>query len=237
MIAAVHAVDGLLEDAEEAAESRPPELVVEGSRTQRRLDHDVQWGGEVTRCAECLALPSLFGAGDAQVGDGETGQPGLGLGPAARRPLVADLAARAGGGTGEGRDGGRMVVRLNLHQDVNLAVAPCVSARGVRHALGQPARAHRPGHDRGVVLIGHDRPGTSDLLGVPDHPEERSRLHLTVDDEVGVEDLVPAVLGVGLGKHRQLDVRGIARQASEGRDEIVDLVVRQGEPVCRVRRH
>ena len=52
-------------------------------------------------------------------------------------------------------------------------------------------------------------------------------LALAVDGEVGVEDLVAAVLGVGLREHHQPDVAGVALQLGEGLDQVVDLVVRQ----------
>ena len=41
------------------------------------------------------------------------------------------------------------------------------------------------------------------------------RLRLAVDNPVGVEYLVPAVLGVGLGEHHQLHVRRIAADIGE----------------------
>jgi hypothetical protein len=55
-------------------------------------------------------------ARDAQVRDREADQARLRLRAAARRPFVADLAARAGRRAGERRDRGRVVVRLDLHQ-------------------------------------------------------------------------------------------------------------------------
>jgi len=54
------------------------------------------------------------------------------------------------------------------------------------------------------------------------------------DHEVGVEDLVPAVLGVGLGEHRQLDVGGVAAEAGERLHQVVDLVLGQRKPPGRV---
>src|SRR5690606_7024735 len=114
---AARGADRLLEGAEVAVQVGAAELVVEGGTAQRALDHDVQGADDALRLAVGL-LPGLLEAGDVQVGDGEAGQAGLGLGAAAGGPLVADLAAGAGGGTGEGGDGGRVVVGLDLHQDV-----------------------------------------------------------------------------------------------------------------------
>jgi hypothetical protein len=45
--------------------------------------------------------------------------------------------------------------------------------------------------------------------------------------QLGVEDLVAAVLGVGLGEHHQLDVGRVAAGLREGVDQVVDLVVGQ----------
>jgi hypothetical protein len=50
-----------------------------------------------------------------------------------------------------------------------------------------------------------------------------------VDHPVGVEDLVPAVLGVGLGEHHQLDVGRVAPHAAEVLHQVVDLVLGQRE--------
>ena len=45
-----------------------------------------------------------------------------------------------------------------------------------------------------------------------------------------VEDLVAAVLGIGLREHHQLDIGGIAPERAESLDQIVDLLGRQREP-------
>src|SRR5690606_35988541 len=94
---AARGADRLLEGAEVAVQVGAAELVVEGGTAQRALDHDVQGADDALRLAVGL-LPGLLEAGDVQVGDGEAGQAGLGLGAAAGGPLVADLAAGAGGG-------------------------------------------------------------------------------------------------------------------------------------------
>ena len=48
--------------------------------------------------------------------------------------------------------------------------------------------------------------------------------------ELGVEDLVPAVLGICLRKHHQFDIGGIAPELAESSHQIIDLIARQGEP-------
>jgi len=112
------AVDRLLEGTEVAIECRATELVVERSAAQRAFDHDVQRADDALGLAVGL-FPGLEEIGDIQVGDRETSQAGLRFGATAGRALVADLAARAGGGTGERRNGGRVVVRLHLHQNMH----------------------------------------------------------------------------------------------------------------------
>ena len=66
-------------------------------------------------------------------------------------------------------------------------------------------------------------------MGVADHVEQRAVLFCTVDHPVGIEDLVAAVLGIGLREHHQLDVGGVAREACEVIEEIVDLVIGERE--------
>ena len=121
----------LLEGAEVAADRGPAELVVERGGADRPLEHDLERRGDARGPAEC-ALPRPLEAGNAQVRDREPGEPGLGLCAAAGRALVADLAARAGRRARKRRDRGRMVVRLDLDQDVDrLGDAAVDAAAGV----------------------------------------------------------------------------------------------------------
>ena len=82
---------------------------------------------------------------------------------------------------------------------------------------------------RRVVPIGGQDPGRAACMGVADHVEQGSRHRLAVDGPARVEDLVPAVLGVGLREHHQLDVVGVAAEAPERGGEVVDLVAVEGE--------
>jgi hypothetical protein len=59
----------------------------------------------------------------------------------------------------------------------------------------------------------------------------------TVDDPIGVEDLVAAVFGVRLGEHHQLHVSGVAAHAREVFDEVIDLVFRKGQAQLGVGHH
>ena len=179
-------------------------------------------------------LPGLLPAGDAQVGDVEGAQPRLGAGPGAGGALVADLAADAGGGPGPGGDRGGVVVGLHLAEDVGLPVAEAVpEAVAVRaEDLGGEAL-----DDPGVVGVCLDGVLGVGGVGVADHVEEGALLAPAVDDPGGVEDLVPAVLGVDVGEHDQLDVGGVAPQAEIGVGEVVDLPGRQGQPPAGVGLH
>jgi hypothetical protein len=170
-----------------------------------------------------IDLPRLHRAGQPQVADGEADQAGLGLGAAPGGALVADLAARAGGGAGERRDRGRVVVGLDLEQHVDRLGVGAVDAIGVgEEALRRRCR-RRPRRCRGrpTARRGAGRGGGLDQL------EQRAVLGDAVDHEARVEDLVPAVLAVGLREHHQLDVGGIAAERAVGRDQVVDLVGRQ----------
>jgi hypothetical protein len=91
-----------LEGAEVAAQVRPPELVVVGRGADRRLEHDVERRGDALGLADALALPGLERTRDAQVRHRVADEAGLRLGAAPGCALVADLAARAGGGAREG---------------------------------------------------------------------------------------------------------------------------------------
>ncbi len=248
VVTAHRAAHVLLVDAEIAAQVGPAEFVVEGRATDRAFDHDLQRRGDALRLADRArhlgigvavrhglgrvagVFPRLHGLGQQQVRHREAGQARLGLGAAAGRAFVADLAARARGGAGERRDGGRMVVRLHLHQRVRERLVAAV----VRHAdlrLGararEPALGHAAFHDGGVVRIRHHRALRRQLVRVADHREQRLVLALAVDGPIGVEDLVTAVFAVGLREHHQLDVGRVAAELAVGVDQVVDLVVGQ----------
>ena len=81
-----------LEAAEIAGQIRAAEFVVECGRADRPVEHDLQRRNDAARFA-VFRFPGLLEAGNAQIGNSETGQAGLGLGTLADRTLVADLAA------------------------------------------------------------------------------------------------------------------------------------------------
>ena len=93
---------------------------------------------------------------------------------------------------------------------------------------------HRALENRRVVGVGEHRALRIRRVRVPDHAEQRLGLRCAVDDPVGVEDLVAAVLGVGLRKHGQLGVGGIAPERAVGGAQVGDLVLAQRQAEARV---
>ncbi len=67
-------------------------------------------------------------------------------------------------------------------------------------------------------------------------PNIDSGCALAVDDEIGIEDLVPAVLAVGLREHHQFDIGRVAAEPGEGRRKVVDLIGRQRQAPIHVGR-
>src|SRR5579862_4228119 len=96
-------------------------------------------------------LPGPLIAGDTQMGNRETGEAGLRLRAASRRALIADLTARAGCRTREGRDRSRMVVRLHLHENVDGLFAAAIDM-GVW--IGEVTCADTSLDDGGIVAVG-----------------------------------------------------------------------------------
>ncbi len=66
-------------------------------------------------------------------------------------------------------------------------------------------------------------------------PNSESGCDHAVDRELRIEDLVPAVLAVGLGEHHQFDVSRIARELRERLHQVVHLVVGQRQTMGLVR--
>ena len=117
-----------------------------------------------------------------------------------------------------------MVVGFYLHQDVRVFLMVIVRAVLRR---GEEATDLRAFHHGGVVFIRRQHVVRRLLIGVLDHFEQRFRLLFAVDDPVGVENLVAAVLGVGLREHIEFDIRRVAPQTGKGIQQVVDLVLRQ----------
>ncbi len=179
-----------------------------------------------------IDFPGLFEVRDLEVRYREAGQPGLGLGAETGRALVANLAARSRRRTRERRDRRRVIVRLDLHQDVHGLVVVTILARIRRR--DQPRTA--PSLDNGRVIgVCRDDPVGAVLRGRLDHAEQPLVLRLAVDDPAGIENLVPAVLGIGLCEHHQFSVSRVATEIAVTVNEVVDLLVREGQAKVRVR--
>ena len=114
-------------------------------------------------------------------------------------------------------------MRLDLHQRVRQLVRRTVLAVVARIE----ARDGRAFHDGRVVGIRDDGAARMRAMRRADHREQALVLRHAVDDPVGIEDLVPAMLGVRLREHRELDVGRIAAQRAKARVEVLDLVGRQ----------
>ena len=104
------AAGGLFKLPKIARQVGPAKFVVEGGASQRAIRHDLQRAGNM------LGLAIVLAFGGKQSGHGEPRQTRLGFGAAPGRTFVPDLAARTGGRTSKWGNGGRVVVRLDLHQ-------------------------------------------------------------------------------------------------------------------------
>ena len=69
----------------------------------------------------------------------------------------------------------------------------------------------------------------TDFFSVANHAEQTARLRYAVNCEVGIKNLVAAVLTVGLRKHHQLNIGGIAIELGESIDQILDFVGGQSQ--------
>ena len=130
------------------------------------------------------------------------------------------------------RDGGRVVVRLDLHHQVDELVDVAV---GVAGGVGEEPARRRTRDDGGVVRIGAQHAAGMARVRVADHLEQAEVLIDAVEGPPRVEDLVTAVLRVRLGEHHELDVVGGTPQTPVGFEEVVDLRFAEREPEAGVR--
>ena len=70
-------------------------------------------------------------------------------------------------------------------------------------------------------------------MGVADHCKQGFLLPLTVDIPGRIENLVAAMLGIGLREHHEFGVAGVAAHRREGLDQVVDLVSGQRQAEVR----
>ncbi len=106
-------------------------------------------------------------------------------------------------------------------------IAPCF-------AIGEEAAHLGTFHHRGVVFIGRQHVVRGFFHGVFDHFEQRLRLLLTVDNPVGVKNLVAAVLGVSLREHIEFDIVRVAVQLNESILQIINFIVGQRQAQTQV---
>ena len=220
----------LLVGAEVTAGIRTPELVVERGRADRTLEHNFQRRRDSPRFTVIL-FPGLLEAGNFQVRHRKTAQASLRLGADAGGALVANLAARTRGRARKGGNRGRVVMGFNLHQDIELCILVSVFRRIGRRC--QPARGKALDHG-GIVVIGGQDAVAMRGMRVLDHGEQRTVLLTAIDGPAGVKNLVSAMLGVGLGKHHQLDVHRVTPEFGVGRGQVVDFVGRERKTELRV---
>ena len=223
VVAAHHAVHGLFVFTEITEQVGTTELVVESGSAQRAFGHDLQRAGDVLGLATGLITQAA-----PELGNGETCQTRLGLGATTGRALVPNLAASACRCAGKWRNRGRVVVGFHLHEDMVQGLFGLVS-RALLSRSGHKTLHGVAFHHGSVVRIGHHRVLGTDLVGVADHAEQALGLGHAVDAEFGVENLVSAVLAVGLRKHHQLHIGRVALQTCERLDQVVDFVFGQGQ--------
>ena len=84
-------------------------------------------------------------------------------------------------------------------------------------------------HHRSIVVIRHHVALWVQLVGVAYHFKQTHRLGLSIDDEVGVENFMAAMLRVRLRKHHQFDIGRIALQFDIRIAQIIDFVLRQSQ--------
>ena len=64
-------------------------------------------------------------------------------------------------------------------------------------------------------------------MRLANHLKECFGLLDAVNRKFGIKNLMTAMLGIGLRKHHQFDVRGIAFLSGKGIDQVVDFVFRK----------
>ncbi len=95
--------------------------------------------------------------------------------------------------------------------------------------IGVEAPCFVTNHYRGVIGIGREHIFTAHFIGVFDHFEQAALLLNTVDSPGGIKDFVAAVLRVGLRKHHQLYIDGVAAEGIKGINQIINFVIGEGQ--------
>ena len=200
-------------------------FVVERSAAERTFDHNVQSRRNAGRASEVL-FPRLNCTWKLEVRNAEARKTGLRLTTLTRCTFVADFATTTRSGTRERRNGRRVVVGFDLHQNIDFFVVEVVLVRTrIRVETSSRCTFH---HSR-VILISAEDVGIVKLVSVLDHLEQGLVLLHAIDGPFGTEHLVTAVFRVGLSEHVKFHVRRVALEFGEVLDEVIDFVRRKSE--------
>ena len=175
-----------------------------------------------------MLFPRERVAGHFEIGNHEAGETCLGAAANTGRTFVADFTTDAGRCAREGRDGGRVIVGLHFAQNIELCFGVAVVALVAALVDFEPSGRGAFEHAR-VVGVRDQGAFRVQLVGVADHAEQRQFALLAVDNPVGVENFVAAVLGVDLREHHQLGVGWVALHFLVSGDQVVDLVGTHGQ--------
>ena len=227
---AIVAVHFFFISTEVTVQCRTAKFVVKRRAAQRAFGHNVQCGNNTFRFTK-IFFPRLFKAWNTQVGNGESNQAGFRLRAASGCAFITDFTTGTGRRTRPRRNCRRMVVGFHFHQDVSrflmIIVAP-------RFMVGKIAAYFGTFHHGGVIFICRENVIWCGFEGVFNHLEQRFWLLFTVDNPVGVKNLVTAVLRVRLGEHIKLDVVRVTTKLCESVLQIVNLIFCQCQAKTQV---
>ena len=120
---------------------------------------------------------------------------------------------------------------FDFHQNMRRFLMKIVAARFM---VSKVAAHFGTFHHGGVIFISRENVIRRGFEGIFDHLKQRFRLLFTVDNPVGVKNLVAAVLGVRLSEHIKLDVVRVTTKLSESILQIVNFIIRQCQTETQV---
>ena len=227
---AIVAVHFFFVSTEIAVQRRTTKFIVKRRAAQRAFSHDIQRGHNTLWLAEVF-FPRLLKARNAQVRNGEAYQTRFWLRAASGCPFITDFTAGTSRRPRPRRDRRRVVMGFHLHQDMRRLLVEVIATGRV---VGKVTPHFRPFHHRRVIFIRGKHVVRCGFKGVFDHLEQRLRLLLAIDDPVGVENLVTAVLRVRLRKHVEFDVVRVAPQSGKRVLQVINFVIRQRQTETQV---
>ena len=127
VIAAPHPSAVVFQGAEHPQDVGPTEFIAKSRAADRPFGHNGERGCQAVRESSSFFFPRLGKLRQAQMRGEKGTQARLRPTARARRPLVADLPPDSSGGSGIGRNGSRMIVGLDLDQDVGLPLAVAIA--------------------------------------------------------------------------------------------------------------